>query len=257
MNIFQIEQELESIFDTIEANEGEITPELEEYLSITQEDFKDKIKSYANVIKQIDADLSAIKCEKDRLKHVEETKKKTKERLSNIICTAIMRYGDTTKSGSRFIDYGTGKVSVRTTQVCEENKDAIEQCSRALWSLTQYYNEIGQLDLLDALSSEDYNTIMKDMYNNINSNRVQFGLEPLGELYVPTEDDIKALNFNISFDINAKELMDGSSKDILKKIASLIGIAKLKPSIDKKYVKESNSSFEFATIKENNNLTIK
>ena len=39
MNIYQIKTELLDIFDQIEENEGELTPELEEQLAITQEDF--------------------------------------------------------------------------------------------------------------------------------------------------------------------------------------------------------------------------
>ena len=46
MNIFQIEQELKELFDTLEENGGELTPELEEALAISQTDFVNKIKSY-------------------------------------------------------------------------------------------------------------------------------------------------------------------------------------------------------------------
>ena len=44
-NIYQISQELLNIFDIIEENEGELTPELEEQLAITRESFNEKIKN--------------------------------------------------------------------------------------------------------------------------------------------------------------------------------------------------------------------
>ena len=45
MNIWQIQQDLLDIFNELEDNGGELTPELEEKLAVTQEDFKNKIKS--------------------------------------------------------------------------------------------------------------------------------------------------------------------------------------------------------------------
>ena len=71
MNIFEIEQDLLSIFDEIEENEGELTPELEEKLAITQENFKNKVESYINLIKIKDGEINTISEEINRL----ETKK--------------------------------------------------------------------------------------------------------------------------------------------------------------------------------------
>ena len=51
-SIYNIQQDLLDIFDQIETNEGEITPELEEQLHISQDEFKDKIRSYTCVIHQ-------------------------------------------------------------------------------------------------------------------------------------------------------------------------------------------------------------
>ena len=60
-NIYQISQELLAIFDELEENGGELTPELEEQLNITREEFKDKIKSYSNVVKMLENDIVDIK----------------------------------------------------------------------------------------------------------------------------------------------------------------------------------------------------
>ena len=40
MNIFEISKELESVFDELEENGGELTEELEEKLSISQNEFR-------------------------------------------------------------------------------------------------------------------------------------------------------------------------------------------------------------------------
>ena len=118
-NIFNIKNELLAIFDELEENEGELTPELEEKLNITQEEFRDKIKSYSNVVKMLENDIANIKEEKTRLSDLQKSKEKSIERLKKIMVESIEMFGDTTKPGSKFIDFGTGKVSVRQTQAVE------------------------------------------------------------------------------------------------------------------------------------------
>ena len=49
-NIYNIQQNLLSIFEQIEENEGELTPELELALQINQANFKNKVRDYTKVI---------------------------------------------------------------------------------------------------------------------------------------------------------------------------------------------------------------
>ena len=56
-----------------------LTPELEESLKITQDEFKDKIQAYTAVVKQLEVDLAAIKDEKARLDSLKKSKEKTKK----------------------------------------------------------------------------------------------------------------------------------------------------------------------------------
>ena len=46
MNLYQIEQDLLELYTQIEENNGEITPEIEERLKITQENFTNKLENY-------------------------------------------------------------------------------------------------------------------------------------------------------------------------------------------------------------------
>ena len=73
-NIYNIQQDLLAIFDELEENGGELTPELEEQLNISQEEFRDKIKSYSNVIKMLENDIYNIKEEKARLSDLQKSK---------------------------------------------------------------------------------------------------------------------------------------------------------------------------------------
>ena len=93
MNIYQISQDLLSLFDEIEANGGEITPEQEQELAITQDALKDKVKSYVGVIQHYKDDLAAIKAEEARLKSLKDSKQKIIDRLSKVVIKAIDEFG--------------------------------------------------------------------------------------------------------------------------------------------------------------------
>lgn len=144
-NIYNISNTLQNILYEIEQNEGELTPELEEALDITQQDFTNKVKQYSNVIKAIDADCAAIDVETKRLKAYKESKKKLKERLSKILIKAIEMFGQHTKSGGSYVDLGTEKVSVRNSTKVETRDDYIkaiaEETVGSIYSAC-YYNTI-------------------------------------------------------------------------------------------------------------------
>ena len=144
-NIYNIQQELLAIFDELEENGGELTPELEEQLNITQEQFKSKIKDYSNVIKMLENDIAAIKEEKARLNDLQKSKEKNMERLKKIMVEAIENFGDTTKSGGKYVDYGTGKVSVRNSQAVEVEEDSVNRFVNRLITSLKWYNENNQL----------------------------------------------------------------------------------------------------------------
>ena len=118
-SIFNIQQDLYSIFDSIEENEGEITPELEKALTIKREEFSTKIQGYVAFIKQLELDNKGIKEEIARLKELQKSKEKTIDNLKKIMAMAIDAFGDTNKSGTKFLDYGTGKVSIRKSDSIE------------------------------------------------------------------------------------------------------------------------------------------
>lgn len=147
-NIYNISNALQNIFYEIEENGGELTPEFEEALSISQKDFKDKVKQYANVIKLINGDCSTIDTEIKRLKAYKESKKKLKERLSKILIKAIDMFGEHTKSGGSYVDLGTEKVSVRNSTKIETYDEDInsiaEETVGAIYSMC--YNGTEETD---------------------------------------------------------------------------------------------------------------
>ena len=130
MNIYEISQTLLDIYNELEENGGELTEELEKALTVTQADFKQKVRDYASVIKQVDLDIAGIDQEVKRLKAYKDSKAKVKERLSAILANAIDMFGEHTKSGSAYVDLGDEKVSVRNTTKVEVDTDIINAIAK-------------------------------------------------------------------------------------------------------------------------------
>lgn len=247
-NIYQISQELLSIFDELEENGGELTPELEEQLNITQEEFRDKIKSYSNAVKMLENDIIDIKAEKARLNDLQKSKEKTIERLKKIMIDAVELFGDTTKSGSKYLDYGTGKVFIRNTQVVEVEEDVTDRFVNRALTCLRWYQQNNQLDTITTSDILDY----------CNS---KSPCEEDEEITVLSEEDIAQIKADISLDIPISELLTTERGMKLAKALAEYSVFTCKSKISKTDIKanakENNIMPVFAKLVNNQTLTIK
>lgn len=249
-NIYNIQQELLNIFDELEENEGELTPELEEQLNITKEEFKDKIKSYSNIVKMLENDITDIKAEKARLNDLQKSKEKTIERLKKIMIDAVELFGDTTKSGGKYIDYGTGKVSIRNTQALEVEEDVTNRFVNRALSCLRWYQQNNQLDTITPNDILEYcNSKSPDEENNGE------------EITVIPAEDINQIKANIDLDISLEDLLTTESGMKLAKALAEYPVFTCKAKISKTDIKanakENNTMPVFAKLINNKTLTIK
>lgn len=251
-NIYQISQELQSIFEELEENGGEFTPELEEKLTFTQDEFKDKIKSYTEAVKNLKADISAIKEEKDRLNELQKRKEATIDRLEHIIAVAITTFGDTTKNGGKFVDYGTGKVSVRNTESVEIDDDIVNRFVNRYVTGLKWYSMQNQLDknIINA----------SDLCNYANS--VTQTEEENGETFSSiTLDELHNLKADINVDISLQSLLDTDEGFNLAKALIKLGAFNIKAKADKvnikKEAKECHTMPSYASLVNKYSLIIK
>lgn len=107
MNIFEISQELLRLFDQIEEQDGEITPDIEQELFVREEELEHKLKSFAWKISLIKGEIQVIKDEIDRLNKIKESKIKLEERLREIVKNTVIMFGETGKTGNKKIKYDT------------------------------------------------------------------------------------------------------------------------------------------------------
>ena len=254
MNIWQIQQDLLSIFDELEENGGELTEELEAQLAISQEDFRSKVESYTNVIKSVKADIAAIDEETKRLAALKKSKNALIDRLSKVIINAVEMFGETTKNGGKFFDYGTGKVSIRNSQkvVLDDNK-------------------------IEAISCEFHRAIASEAMMGNASNREDFTFEDIiqrckkhveydgnGSLeiqpYNVTKEDIQNTVVDITFKEHIQDLMKGDGFNLLKQLFMYNSSIYMLPKIDKTQLKnemKDTTNITIGEIVDNQSLVIK
>lgn len=239
-SIFNIQQDLYAIFDSIEENEGEITPELEEALTIKREEFSTKIQGYVAYIKQLELDNKGIKEEIARLKDLQKSKEKTIDNLKKIMAMAINAFGDTNKSGTKFLDYGTGKVSIRKSDSIEVDEEGTKQFVNRFF---RYFNWLHFTNTTDQQELD-----IKDVIDFCNKTKQDDEEDIIETNY--TDDDLANLQASLDFKVNLKDLI--INPDGLKLINSLLDykvLATIKPSVDKTEVKkEVKSNGEIPTF---------
>ena len=251
-NIFELKQTLLSIFDIIEENEGEITPEIEEQLTITRESFNDKIESYTNVIKLLTKDIELIKEEKTRLNDLQKSKEKTIDRLKSIMVDAIEEFGSTNKNGTKFLDYGRGKVSIRTTQSVEIDEDSTSRFINRFIDCLTYLNIQNQLhkDIIDTKELIEYSNSKSPSEEEEGIERIPFDLE-----------DLKQLKADINLDIPIEELINSDKGFNLIKALVDYNTFDIKPKANKSDIKreakERQTMPVFAKLVNNKTITIK
>lgn len=247
INLYNLSKEFISIFDELEENGGELTPELEEKLKITQDNLKTGVKSLANVIKSLEYECDCVKGEQKRLKDLYDRKQKVIERLTNILLWAINEYGDTKKTGVKYVAYETGEVSVRKTQAVDVNEELVERVGKELEKTITFTKEINQLDAYDNV---DLNSIVEAIAKDDD-----------GDLAIGG-DDMNYIDASLEVKIPLKDLANGTGYNVIKEIAKYTDNYKLKTNASKSMIKDElkeNGSCapNIAKLVTNENINIK
>ena len=160
MNLYQIEQELLDLYNQIEENGGEITPELEERLVITQENFSSKLENYAKFVKSLEGNINLMDSEIERISKLKQTKQNLINRLENNMLNALRLFGnkDPQKDIWRY-ELPTFKLSTRQSQSVEIPDETLIDRSFKEYSLSKL--SFQELDTILETVNED-NHIVKD-----------------------------------------------------------------------------------------------
>ena len=90
--LYQIEQEYMILADEIINNEGELTPELEQRLTINKDQLEAKGKGYGYIIKDIEAEIDAIDVEIKRLSAMKKSRTNAVDKLKTTLSDAMQLF---------------------------------------------------------------------------------------------------------------------------------------------------------------------
>ena len=251
-SIFDIDRELYSLYDEIEEAGGEITPEIEKKLELNGQEMTNKVKSITNFINKLKADLLAIKSETDRLAKLKKSKENTIKGLTNLVLFAIKKYGVADKKGKKWIDWGTGKVTIRKSETVEVNSkklDAINDMLKVTFANGIYTGTLNQN------SSVDEQALLDAIVNTAKES----GNYECSEIEIEDLDDV---NIEVTVPVKLTDLLKGDGYQLMTNVGAVNRDGwKFKPSIDKKLmkvkIKDDGCVSNIAEIVENDNLTIK
>lgn len=171
-NIYNITAELEDIFLELEENGGELTPELEERLAITQDNLKSKLDSYRKAYTMFNLEAESCKKEEQRLAVLRKTKENNAERLKGVMLDAVITYGDLGKSGNKVINLVDSKLYTKNSKCVEINEnlnqifiDLVLEHLQSLWD-NDMIIVISHLVVMFFLSKLMIN-LLKDILNNL------------------------------------------------------------------------------------------
>ena len=186
-SLYQIQEDILRIFDTVESCEGEITDEQYDALCIKQEELKTKLDAYVKAIKSWEVDEKALKEEKQKLNNRQNVYKNRVQRLKQAALQAVLNFGERGKS-NMFIELQSCRLFTRNSESVVMNEDR----ARLLQDLvTDFVYEIESNGIAYYGNDVDLEGILA----SINAN----GKAEMGDDFIPfTIADLNQLKFTVS-----------------------------------------------------------
>lgn len=258
-NIFELGIALQKVFEEIEENDGELTPELEEELDITSQNFKDKVEAYCQVLTMYNSDIECCKNEKDRINSIQKTKKNNVERIKQRLLEAVEQFGEIGKKGNKVIETPIRKLFTKELTSIEENEIRSKKLVQYVINFIRELQEQGILELGEEIDINGFLTSINAIAKAEHETPDEFGNPPLEEFIPYTVADLQAITINCSFEKSLSSILS-SSANLGYFIAANSFACQINSSIDKDIIKALNNADLNVTVADEvkkTSLTIK
>lgn len=199
-SLYEISDELSQIINTIEENGGEIDEFTEEALAIKQEELESKIESYCNVITMTKSDIECCKNEKQRINSIQNVKKNIIDKLKERMLDAVLKWGDTGKSGNKVLNLATHKLFTKSSHKLKLDDERVETLTHYV---KNYISELKKEGILVTGQEIDLTGMIAAINAIIRSEK--------GQDYRPFKlSDLNFVKLNISTEVSFISLLDGS-----------------------------------------------
>lgn len=249
-SIFQIDAELMNVFQELEENGGELTPEMEETLQNGGEAITSKVKSMCSYIEYLKSDNDLIDKELDRLKALKKSKTTTISSITKLIIWAIERYGIADKKGKQWIDWKTGKVSVRpskSVEVYQDKIDAVVDNVNMTFTNAAFTNNFHNAKAIDVPALIDSLQHNQDKDGRNNPIEIE-------------ESDLSAIDVDVIMSVPLTNILDGTGFNTVANIVTNTNNYKFKAHVDKTKLKEmiiDGTAVNIGEIKDNKGINIR
>lgn len=238
-SLYQIQEDILRIFDTVESCEGEITDEQYDALCIKQEELNTKLDAYVKAIKSWEVDEKALKEEKQKLNNRQNVYKNRVQRLKQAALQAVLNFGEHGKS-NMFIELQSCRLFTRNSESVVMNEDR----ARLLQDLvTNFVYEIES----NGIACYGRDVDLEGILASINAN----GKAEMGDDFIPfTIADLNQLKFTVSQTASIVDLFKRG--DALHMIGNEFNYTNIERSIDsneaKTYIKASKEHEELPKV---------
>ena len=224
-SLYSITDELRTILNSAMENDGEISQEEFDRLTITEQNFREKIEDYCKAIAVSKYDVDACKCEKKRINDGQQVKNNFIERLKSKLLDAVIEFGQAKegKNGTTYtIEAGTFKLftKILIKFVTDEYRAKLLKDTLLNYFKELFINKVLVADdFTEKGNEEDEVNAMLGAINAIAKSKFEDDVEnKVIPLYLAdlewidfTIEDLKALNINFTFGLNAYDLIvDGT-----------------------------------------------
>lgn len=264
-SLYDISIKLQTIIDNIEENGGEVTEEQMQELVITEDNFKEKLDEYRKAYSYITDRVAACKNEETRIKALRKSRENAATRIKNSMLDAVLQFGNTTKSGTKCVELDTCKLSTRKSASIIVDKNLIQILKDITISIlnTLYDNDALEDNNMNISIDEFIDTLNRKFVDNYPYESKEC-MDKYGHLF--TEDDLRSVKFNITFNVTINKLLTKSYSDV--NIAFLNHYAETgsddktlmiddSSATDFKYYLDENSNIIVASKEINENLAIR
>ena len=210
-NIFELGTALQKVFEEIEENDGELTPELEAELDITSQNFKDKIEAYCQVLTMYNSDIECCKNEKDRINSIQKTKKNNVERIKQRLLEAVEEFGEIGKKGNKVIETPVRKLFTKELTSVEENEI---RRNKLVYHFLNFIGELSRQGILELGEDIDVNGLLASINANAKAEYElpdEFGNTPVEEFVPYTIADLQAIKLNITESVSLYNMITRDS----------------------------------------------
>ena len=254
-SLFSIKTELQDII--LQLEEGEATDELIAKLGITEDNLKDKIADYLQVIKRYQCDFKECSDELARVNQIKKTRDNTLRRLKDAVLEAVLMFGSTGKSGNKVIEGSTYKIYSRNTTTTILDDIRISDIIRHFVDIVTEY--LASTEIKESLSIE-YLARIISAHMKAETSPIEESEDMQSPFVDVTTDDIFAIDTEITINIRLSELANATNFNLAQWIGQNPHKVEFKSSTSKSAVAANldlNADLTIAKQVSNTSLIIK